>query len=325
MRLGIVGCGLIGNKRAEAAQAQDEVVLVADTLPERAAALAEKTGAKVASCWQQLVESDLDIVVVATRHDELAKISFAAVEAGKHVLVEKPAARSATELKPVADAARRRQRLVKVGFNHRFHPGFLKARTLVDSGVLGPIYFVRAHYGHGGRVGYDAEWRCQPEVSGGGELIDQGTHLLDLARWFLGDLSLDYAHTPTCFWPSNVEDNCFLALRGTSGGFAWLHASWTEWKNAFEFEIVGRNGKLLLMGLGGSYGVERLTHYQMHSEMGPPDTTTWEFPFPDRSWSDELRHFSDAIQCGAEPWSNVHDTLAVMRLVDCAYGRTGGL
>jgi predicted dehydrogenase len=79
------------------------------------------------------------------------------------------------------------------------------------------------------------------------------------------------------------------------------------------------------MGLGGSYGVERLTHYQMHSEMGPPDTTTWEFPFPDRSWSDELRHFSDAIQCGAEPWSNVHDTLAVMRLVDCAYGRTGGL
>jgi predicted dehydrogenase len=213
MRLGIVGCGLIGNKRAEAAQAQDEVVLVADTLPERAAALAEKTGAKVASCCQQLVESDLDIVVVATRHDELAKISFAAVEAGKHVLVEKPAARSATELKPVADAARRRQRLVKVGFNHRFHPGFLKARTLVDSGVLGPIYFVRAHYGHGGRVGYDAEWRCQPEVSGGGELIDQGTHLLDLARWFLGDLSLDYAHTPTCFWPSNVEDNCFLALR----------------------------------------------------------------------------------------------------------------
>ena len=76
---------------------------------------------------------------------------------------------------------------VRVGYNHRFHPALQKARELVDAGALGPLMFIRARYGHGGRVGYDREWRADPNLSGGGELIDQGVHLIDLAGWFLGD------------------------------------------------------------------------------------------------------------------------------------------
>jgi predicted dehydrogenase len=321
MRIGIIGCGLIGNKRADAARESHEVVAVADVLSQRARVLAERTGARVASDWREVVAADVDAVIVATRHDELSKISLAAVEAGKHVLVEKPAARNAEELRPVAAAAARSRRRVKVGFNHRFHPSFLKAHSIVESGVLGPLMFVRAHYGHGGRMGYEGEWRCQPELSGGGELVDQGTHLIDLARWFLGDLKLEYSSTPTYFWKIGVDDNCFLALRNAAGNMAWLHASWTEWKNGFEFEIAGRDGKLVVTGLGGSYGLERLTHYQMHPQMGPPETTIWEFPFPDRSWSAEFQNFADAISHDRQPWSNIDDALAIMRIVDQAYGR----
>jgi predicted dehydrogenase len=219
-------------------------------------------------------------------------------------------------------AAERHQRLVKVGFNHRFHPALLKARELVDQGHLGPLLFVRGRYGHGGRVGYEKEWRCVPEISGGGELIDQGSHLIDLARWFLGDLELCYAATPTYFWQVPVDDNAFLALQGRQGKMAWLHASWTEWKNLFSFEIYGRDGKLEVNGLGGSYGVERLTFYRMLPEMGPPETTTWEFPFPDRSWERELEEFVAAINERRQPLGNIYDAKAMFDIIDQAYARS---
>jgi predicted dehydrogenase len=321
MRIGIVGCGLIGAKRADAAAGEHRVVIVADRERARAEALAARCGAAAATDWRAVVEADLDAVIVATAHDGLAGIALAAVEAGRHVLIEKPAGRRAAELEAVADAARRAGRIVKIGYNHRFHPAFLKAREIVDSGALGPMMFVRARYGHGGRVGYEREWRCVEALSGGGELIDQGTHLIDLARWFLGDVALKYAHVPTYYWDIAVDDNCFLALEGEAGRLAWLHASWTEWKNTFSFEIAGRDGKLHVEGLGGSYGVERLTHHHMLPEMGPPQTTSWEFPFPDRSWKAEFAHFAQAIAGGRRPWSDAEDGVAVLRIVDRAYGR----
>ncbi|MGQ0532396.1 MAG: Gfo/Idh/MocA family protein [Caulobacteraceae bacterium] len=323
MRIGIIGCGLIGAKRAEAARLSHEIVRVADVAMARAEALAAKVNAKASADWRAVIEADVDAVVVATTHDNLAAIAKAAVEAGKHVLVEKPAARTAAELAPLRAAAQQHKRVVKVGFNHRFHPSFLKARAIVDSGVLGPIMFVRGRYGHGGRVGYEKEWRFDKPRSGGGELLDQGSHLIDLARWFAGDdLTLAYAHTPTFFWDAKVEDNAFVALTAPEGRTAWLHASWTEWKNIFCFEIVGGDGKLQIDGLGGSYGVERLTHFQMLQQMGPPETTSWEFPFPDKSWARELAHFIDAIATGARPWSDLEEAAAVLAIVDAAYQRT---
>lgn len=322
MRLGIVGCGLIGAKRADAARPAHQVTHVADLDAGRAQALAARTGATAHTDWRAVVSADVDAVVVATTHDQLAAIAQAAVEAGKHVLVEKPAARSAAEIAGLRAAAKKHGRVVKVGFNHRFHPSFLRARQIVDEGGVGPIMFVRARYGHGGRIGYEKEWRFDGPISGGGELLDQGTHLIDLARWFLGDdVRLGFAATPTCFWDAKVDDNAFVALTTPDGRVGWLHASWTEWKNLFSFEIMGRDGKLQIDGLGGSYGVERLTFYRMLPEMGPPETTTWEYPFPDKSWSLEFAHFVEAIEQGKRPWSDVEDAAAVLGIVDSAYGR----
>ena len=320
MRVAIVGCGLIGQKRAKAL-AGAELVVCADVVRERAEALARTTPeARSAGTWREAVERpDVDLVLVATPHHMLAEITLAAVSAGKHVLVEKPAARCAAELGPVIDAAKRAGVLVRVGFNHRYHPGARQARALVDAGGVGDLLYVRGRYGHGGRVGYEKEWRADPAQSGGGELVDQGVHLIDLARWFLGDFEEVHGFAQTYFWDMPAEDNGFLLLRTPKRQVALLHASWTEWKNLFSFEIFGRTGKLELTGLGGSYGVERLAYYRMLPEMGPPETTIWEYPMPDTSWEQEFAEFVEDMRLGRQPAVGLADAKAVLDVVGRVY------
>src|SRR5271168_312770 len=211
MRFAVIGCGLIGSKRATAA-AGHEIVAVCDPNAERREKLARQTAARPIADWREAVGIEADAVVIATPHDQLAQIALAAVEAGRHVLVEKPAGRRPAEVAPLVAAAKACGRVVKVGFNHRFHPAIARAKALADEGHIGPMLFIRGRYGHGGRIGYEKEWRFDPKISGGGELIDQGSHLIDLSRWFLGDLALAYGAVPNYFWPARVEDNCFLAL-----------------------------------------------------------------------------------------------------------------
>jgi predicted dehydrogenase len=323
MNVGIIGCGLIGKKRADALQKQ-RLVACADTSIDRARSVAAKAEARSTTDWREVATAkDVDIVIIATQHDSLAEITLAAIRAGKHVLVEKPAARSAAELAPVVKEAEERRALVHVGFNHRYHRAFRKAREIVDQGLLGELMFVRARYGHGGRVGYEKEWRSQAAVSGGGELIDQGVHLIDLARWFLGDFTQVAGTARTYFWDTTVDDNAFLMLETAKRQVAWLHASATEWKNTFSMEIYGKVGKLHIDGLGGSYGIEKLTWYQMTPEMGPPPTSAWEFPMADDSWAAELDEFLVDIQEGRQPAAGLRDALAALEVVQKIYQESG--
>ena len=278
MKLGvaIVGCGLIGIKRADTL---DDMVLrvSVDVDPVKADALASRfSGCRSMPDWRDAVnDKQVGVVIVATPHNSLAEITAGAIAAGCHVLVEKPAARFVAELDSLITMAKRQNVLVKVGFNHRYHRSLQKMREIVDAGEIGELMFLRARYGHGGRLGYEQEWRAQPELSGGGELIDQGVHLIDLARWFLGDFSEVDGFAHTFYWDMPVDDNAFMLLRTEDQRTAFLHVSCTEWKNTFSFELYGRNGKLQVDGLGGSYGVERLTWYKMLPEMGPPETRSW--------------------------------------------------
>jgi len=127
---------------------------------------------------------------------------------------------------------------------------------------------------------------------------------------------------PTYYWDTQVDDNCFMALSTATGQTAWLHASWTEWKNTFSFEIAGRDGKLQIEGLGGSYGTERLTYYRMLPQMGPPETTTWEYPFPDASWDVEFAEFAAAITEKRQVVGSAAEALAVLEIVDEIYKRS---
>ena len=227
------------------------------------------------------------------------------------------------EIDRLIAAAQKSGSLVRVGYNHRFHPAFQKARELVDGGALGPLMFIRARYGHGGRVGYDREWRADPKLSGGGELIDQGVHLIDLAGWFLGDFPTVEGHAATYYWDMPVDDNAFMSLRNAEGKTAWLQVSCSEWKNLFSFEIYGRTGKLAIDGLGGSYGVERLTYYRMLPEMGPPETTAWEYPRGDASWSLEMAAFLEDVRLGRTPNPGLKEARAALEVVEKIYRASG--
>lgn len=317
--VGIIGCGLIGQKRARAL-GEGRLIACADINEVKAKTQADNNKTKVFSDWRRLLAlSEVDIVVIATMHDSLAKITLAAIEAGKHVLVEKPAARNPAELGPVMAAAEQQRVKVRIGFNHRYHRAFLKARELFEAGVLGELMFIRARYGHGGRIGYDKEWRAKPEFSGGGELLDQGPHLIDLSRWFLGDFTEIQGFAHTCYWDMPVDDNGFMLLKTAKRQVAFLHASCTEWKNIFSMEIYGRKAKLEIFGLGGSYGVERLSYYKMLPEMGPPETMTWEYPMGDNSWALELADFYEDIRLNREPSAGLKDAYAVLKIIERIY------
>ena len=324
MNIAIVGCGLIGQRRAKAL-AGARLVACVDTDVARAEQLARGAeGSAAVSDWRSVVNrGDVDAVVVAVPHHALAEITRAAIEAGKHVLVEKPAARQVEELRPLVALAERKKVLVRVGFNHRYHRAFRRAREIFDSGVLGSPMFLRARYGHGGRIGYEKEWRAKPELSGGGELIDQGVHLIDLARWFLGDFPEVGGYAHTYFWDMPVDDNAFLLLKTAKKQVAFLHASCTEWKNTFSFELYGRNGKLQIEGLGGSYGPERLSYYKMLPQMGPPETTVWEFPTADDSWETETAEFLEDIRLQRRPAAGLSDAVAALEIVEKIYRGSG--
>jgi predicted dehydrogenase len=320
----IIGCGLIGGKRARSL-AGARLVACADVLPDRARALAQTmSGASVHEDWNTAIRDDtVDIVVVATTNDALAPVTLAALEAGKHVLVEKPAARSVEEIERLIAAEKASGRLVRVGFNHRYHPALQQARALVDAGELGPLLFVRGRYGHGGRPGYDREWRADPARSGGGELVDQGVHLIDLAGWFLGDFTDVQGFAATYFWDMPVDDNAFMTLRTPAGTAAFLHVSCTEWKNLFSLEIYGRSGKLAIDGLGGSYGLERIAFHRMLPEMGPPETTIWEYARGDRSWELEFAEFLEDIRLDRPPAAGLAAAHSALTVVDRIYRDSG--
>ena len=320
IRVAIIGCGLVGQKRARAL-AGAKLVACVDPDRSRAGDLARNAkGCAVFPDWRSVIRSDqIDVVIVATPHNLLAEISGAAVREGKHVLVEKPGARNVDELRGLISIAESAGVCVRVGFNHRYHPAFQQARELVDSGKIGSLMFIRARYGHGGRKEYDREWRARPEISGGGELIDQGTHLIDLAHWFLGEFEEVDGFAHTYFWEIPVDDNAFLLLKTKEKKVAFLHASWTEWKNTFSFEIYGRGGKLQVDGLGGSYGAERLTWYRMLPEMGPPETNVWEYPMEDDSWEVEMAEFLKDIRLSRASEPGLHDAFATLKVVEQIY------
>ncbi len=320
MKAAIIGCGLIGQKRAKTLGKCTLAVCV-DQVKEKAEALARHyPGCVALTDWREAVaRPDIDIVIIATLHASLAEIAHGAVQHGKHVLVEKPGGRKADELTKVIAEAQKTNSLVRVGFNHRYHRAFRKARELVDQGALGELMFVRARYGHGGRLGYDKEWRADPALSGGGELIDQGVHLIDLARWFLGDFTDVQGYAHTYYWDMPVDDNGFLILKTAKKQVAHLHASCTEWKNTFSFELYGRNGKIDINGLGGSYGVERLAFYKMLPEMGPPETHMWEFPMADNSWEVEFAEFLEDIEIKRAPAPGLPDAHAALNIVETIY------
>ncbi len=278
----IVGCGLIGRKRGSA---RDGAAWspARTSARERADALAgEPLGRDGQSTTGRKPSPHPDVDDRDRRDDQRragAEVAIGALEAGKHVLVEKPAARTVAELDRLADAAartwaagaRRLQSSLPSGARQQ-------ARDLVDSGALGALMFVRGRYGHGGRVGYEREWRADPARSGGGELIDQGVHLIDLARWFLGTFNASTALRPPTSGTCRSTTTPFCAAHGRRPDGVPARELHRVEEPVLASRSTGATASSPSTASAAATGVERLTLYKMLPEMGPPETTIWEFP-----------------------------------------------
>jgi predicted dehydrogenase len=325
MGVAVIGCGLIGERRAATAAGHPDtrLVLAVDPVAERRDAVAAAAApASTAADWRAALDHpDVDVVVVATPNGYLADIGAAALEAGRHVLLEKPMGRGLDEALRLERVATSSGRQLKVGFNHRYHPGLERARALVAEDAIGPIINMRARYGHGSRPGCETEWRADPELAGGGELMDQGVHVADLFHWFAGLPVEAMAFTQTAVWRIEpLEDNAFGLFRWPDGAVAQMHVSMTQWKNRFSFEVFGALGSVAVEGLGGSYGTERLVRTRRRVEGGVPELDEEAFPGPDGSWAAEWDDFVSALRAGRPPrHGSPPDGVAAMRMVDALY------
>lgn len=323
IRAGVVGLGLIGQRRARviAGHSRSELAWVADANPDLAQKTAREFGVPGYIDWESALQSNRsNAVVVSTPNFLLAPIAAAALKSGNHVLIEKPMGKNLADALVMSRAAVKSRQKLKIGFNHRYHPGIAKAYALFKKGAIGRALNLRCQYGHGGRKGYEKEWRGNVKMSGGGELTDQGVHVIDLIQWFCGTPKKVCGFLQTAFWPIRPsEDNGFAMLQYADGAVASFHTSWTQWKNLFNFEIFGTKGSLKVTGLGGSYGTETLTVTLRKKEGGVPDQSEESFAGPDLSWKLEWDDFSGAVLSGRKYLGGAPEGLGVMRTLDALY------
>jgi predicted dehydrogenase len=202
---------------------------------------------------EALAFNDTDAVVVVTPHDQLAPITEKCLRAGRHVLCEKPGAITSKQIDKNMMLADKKGLYYKIGYNYRFHDGFIKARKLYEKNAIGELVFIRASHGFGGRKGYEKEWRINKKIGGGGHLHDQGVHMIDMVCTFLGEVRVK-SFIADNYWGAGTEDNAFVLLQNRHGVIASIHSSLTQWKSLQKFEIYGTKGYLIIEGLGTKYG-----------------------------------------------------------------------
>ncbi len=323
MRVAFIGAGLQTRRRAPViVQSPDDelVALVGAPGHDIPKDLAQPYGAVWGSDWRRIVErNDVDAVVVCTPPHNHAEITIAALESGKHVLCEKPLCRTLEEAEAMLAAARRANRLLKCGFNHRHHPAVLEARKRFERGDFGRPIAARCRYGICGRPGYEKEWRADPARAAGGQLAEQGTHAVDLFRWFLGELGAVSCMTSIGYFREQpLEDNGMALFRSANGALATLHSSLTHWKNLFSFEFMAEDGYFAIEGLGASYGTERLI-VGKRDFAAPFQDLVIDYRASDSSWHAEWREFKSAIAEHREPLGSGADGLAAVRATLAAY------
>jgi predicted dehydrogenase len=322
MIVAIIGCGLIGRKRAISLDTNDKLLACCDTNKDLSEKFASEFSCLPFSDYHELLSQiNCDSVIVAVVNKFAGNIIINALKLGKNILAEKPLGRNLSEALEINDAHSKSpfKVILKTGFNHRFHPAIWKAKQLLDDRNIGQVFNIRAIYGHGGRVGMENEWRASKELCGGGELLDQGVHVIDLIRWFGGEITEVCGKVETKFWDMEVEDNAYVILKTQDDVTATFNVSWTNWKNIFSFEIFGTNGYLKIEGLGGSYGPETLELGRRKKEGGKPDIELFEFPPDDISWKEEWKEFKSAIHEKREVIGNGYDGLKANLVIDAIY------
>jgi predicted dehydrogenase len=322
LKVGIIGAGLQCQRRAPAVVKwpHTELAVIASLRFEDAKRAAVQFNCEATDNWEQVVSrDDIDIILVCTPPYVHAEISIKAMKNGKHVLCEKPLTKSVKDADDMVKTSEETQRVLKCGFNHRHHPAVLEAQRILSRGSLGKLLFGRCRYGICGRPGYEEEWRANPEMASGGQFIEQGTHAIDLFRWFFGEIGEVYCMTGVQYFTKQaLDDNGMALLRAKNGALLSIHASLTQWKNLFSMEVFGEEGYIIIEGLGSSYGTEKLI-YGKKDYNAPFNEHVTEYRGGDSSWQAEWQEFYEAIIDKRAPLGNGYDGLAAMRIALACY------
>lgn len=278
--------------------------------------------------YDELLSTKIDAVIVSAYASCAADYVVRALRAGKHVFCEKPPALDAGEMIKVIKEEKKSKKILKYGFNHRFHFSVLEAKKIIESGKLGKILWMRGVYGKAGSIDFHDNWRNYKKFSGGGILIDQGIHMLDLFRFFSKkEFKCVHSILTNSFWDVECEDNAFLTLKSSTGVIATLHSSATQWRHKFLLEIAMEKGYLNLDGILSetrSYAPETLIQGYREFEdvtfaMGKPKQTVTYFDY-DKSWDFELQEFINAINGDSLIINGTSkDALEIMKITDHVY------
>jgi len=322
LKVGIAGYGIVGQRRHKCIDNNPmlEVVAVCDRYPYESR---DALGCiKYLSNYGELLKESLDILFVCMTNDINAEVTIAGLEAGLHVFCEKPPGRDVEDIRKVIHIEKKYPKLkLMYGFNHRYHDSIRGALQIVRSGKLGSIINMRGMYGKSKIVTFNqSNWRTKREVAGGGVLLDQGIHMIDLMRLFAGEFYDVKSFLSNNHWGFDVEDNAYAIMQSESGVIAMINSSATQWRHKFNLEINLESGSLILGGiLSGtkSYGSETLTVSEVNHELdsGDPKEQITRYN-SDPSWQDEIDMFARSISDDVMITSGTSDdALKTMELV----------
>ena len=322
LKVGIAGYGVVGKRRRECVDQNKflEIIAVCDKIFQDEVSTVD--GVRRYKNYKKLLEEDLDILIVCLTNDIAPKVTIAALNQGLHVFCEKPPGRKVSDIIQIIDVEKNNPNLkLMYGFNHRYHHSVQDALKLVHSGELGNIINIRGVYGKAKLITFNQpDWRTKREISGGGVLLDQGIHMIDLIRLFGGEFESIYSFVSNSHWGHNVEDNAYALMKTREGIVAMMHSSATQWRHRFNLDINLEKGSVILGGiLSGtkSYGSETLTVVKADPEndLGDPMEQITRYN-KDPSWSAEIDEF---IKCIIEDKIVINgtsdDALQTMKLV----------
>lgn len=302
LRVGIAGYGVVGKRRRQFIDGHPdlECVAVSDRKLDGAG---KADGARAYADHRGLLGEPLDVLFVSLPNDLAPDVTIAGLEKGLHVFCEKPPGRTIADIERVIAVERTRPRQkLKYGFNHRYHDAVREALKLTRSGELGNLINLRGVYGKSAIISFESDWRTQRAAAGGGILLDQGIHMVDLMRLFAGDFVEVKSFVSNAFWNHDVEDNAYALMRSGNGAIAMLHSTATQWRHRFQLEMSFAKGALMLSGIlsgSKSYGEERLTVVRRGADdRGVPPEQTMSY-IEDNSWRDEIAEFAEAIRADA--------------------------
>ena len=326
MKVGLAGYGKMGQIREQSIKQSENFELIAIYDPIKDNIL--ETQYIISESFEKLLETDIEVVFICCYVKFFSEYTIKALKAGKHVFCEKPPSANLSEMLSVIKEEKKSGKILKYGFNHRYHYSVMEAKKLIENKELGKILWVRGVYGKAGTIDYHMNWRNYKEFSGGGILIDQGIHMVDLVRFFLGrDLKCVHSYLTQSYWKTETEDNAFLLLKSDDGVIVNIHSSANQWKHKFLLEICLEEGYVNLDGLvtsTRSYSPEKLVIGRRDFEeisfaMGKPKEEVIYFE-NDNSWNFEIEEFYDSIKNKTKIKNgSSKDALEIMKIIDNVY------